>query len=102
MWCLNRRAYQALRVHEGGWDLSPEIKLAALRAPEVVFGQYHVDHYHRNNGASKQSLWQTGFNHSRYILRRRLTTDNNLWLAINAAIRRVNRPVVRWLYSWAS
>lgn len=76
MWVMQRSVIDKLSLTEGGWDFSPEIKLEAFSRPDVSFGQYHINHKPRDNGASKQKLWETGINHMKYILRRRLTKDN--------------------------
>jgi len=78
MWILKREALPKLGLKEGGWDLSPEIKLAALVNPEIRFGEYHIAHFLREGNLSKQVIWKTGWGHLIYILRRRLTTDNVL------------------------
>lgn len=78
MWVMRRGITVHLGVHEGGWDLSPEIKLNALTNPKITFGQYHIHHFRRENGASKQQLWVTGTNHLKYIFLRWLTLDNAL------------------------
>jgi glycosyltransferase involved in cell wall biosynthesis len=75
MWVVTKRAARKLKIREGGWDLSPEIKLSALNNKSLRFGEFHIDHDHRDNGASKQQLWVTGTNHLKYIAKRRLTTD---------------------------
>src|SRR5690606_2735723 len=76
MWAMNRKTARKLKLIEGGWDLSPEIKLEALQTKDLRFAEYHIDHAHRDNGASKQQLWTTGFNHLKYIAIRRFTRDN--------------------------
>ncbi len=76
MWAMNRKTARKLKLIEGGWDLSPEIKLEALQTKDLKFAEYHIDHAHRDNGASKQQLWTTGFNHLKYIAVRRFTRDN--------------------------
>jgi len=82
MWVMKRATASKLKLKEGGWDLSPEIKLEAIMNKAVAFEQYHIDHDPRDNGASKQALWTTGFNHLKYIVRRRLGVDNpiKVWL----------------------
>lgn len=82
MWVVRKAVTSTLGVREGGWDLSPEIKLSALMNPKIRFGQYHIDHHHRDNGASKQKLFQTGFNHLKYILVRRATKDSVVYQKI--------------------
>lgn len=77
MWLMDRTARKKLKLSEGGWNLSPEIKLAALTHPQVAFGEYHV-HHHVRAGESKQLIWKTGFEHLAYILIRRIWTDSKL------------------------
>lgn len=67
MWITKKTAAQKLFLREGGWNLSPEIKLRALTHPQVSFSEYHIDHKYRTGGASKQQIWQTGFDHLVYI-----------------------------------
>lgn len=76
MWVIRKSVVHKLKPKSGGWDLSPEIKLNALMHPEIMFAEYHINHHYRDNGASKQQLWQTGFNHLKYITIKRLTEDN--------------------------
>ncbi|MBM4402048.1 MAG: glycosyltransferase family 2 protein [Candidatus Cloacimonetes bacterium] len=76
MWILRREILPKLSLTEGGWNFSPEIKLAALNHPEIKFAECHIDHFARDDGASKQRIWLTGLKHLFYILRRRLSKDN--------------------------
>jgi glycosyltransferase involved in cell wall biosynthesis len=88
MWLVRAEAWSDLELKEGGWDFSPEIKLNALLHPRVRFGQYHVHHYRRENDASKQQLWVTGFNHLTYIARRWVWQDSLFgWLVRNVRLR---------------
>lgn len=84
MWVVRKSVVKKLNLKEGGWNLSPEIKLAGLMHPEVALGQYHILHHHRDNGASKQKLFETGWGHMTYIFKRRITKDNSwlIWLRI--------------------
>lgn len=75
MWLMDRTARKKLKLEEGGWNLSPEIKLAALNHPDVQFGEYHISH-HERAGESKQLIWKTGFEHLGYILYRRIWIDS--------------------------
>jgi len=77
MWLMDRTARKKLKLQEGGWNLSPEIKLAALSNPQVAFGEYHIAH-HERAGESKQLIWKTGFEHLVYILYRRIWIDSKL------------------------
>ncbi|MDQ3008278.1 MAG: glycosyltransferase family 2 protein [bacterium] len=75
MWAVDRSVISQLSLTEGGWNLSPEIKLSALFNKNIAFSEYHITHHHRDNGASKQVIWKTGFEHLLYILKRRFTVD---------------------------
>lgn len=67
MWAVNRGVAKKLQLQEGGWNLSPEIKLKALLHKEIAFSEYHIMHHYRSHGDSKQQIWKTGFEHLRYI-----------------------------------
>jgi glycosyltransferase involved in cell wall biosynthesis len=69
MWIVSKKTAQKLNPTEGGWNLSPEIKLKAITNKEIKFTEYHIDHNYRENGASKQQIWITGFDHLLYILK---------------------------------
>lgn len=83
MWGVRKSAICLLDLREGGWDFSPEIKLAAMRHPKIEFTEYHIDHFERVGETSKQKIWKTGFNHLFYLLRKRFE-----------ALRFVNRTFV--------
>lgn len=70
MWVVKHSVLPLITLKEGGWDLSLEIKLEALSNPKIKFAEYHIDHFERV-GESKQRIWQTGFEHFFYILKRR-------------------------------
>lgn len=69
MWAVKKSAAAKLAVTEGGWNLSPEIKLRAIAHKKVKFAEFHIDHKYRTSGASKQQIWRTGFEHLLYILK---------------------------------
>lgn len=69
MWVGSTSALRELQLVEGGWNLSPEIKLKAISNPTFAFGEFHILHKHRGGGVSKQAIWITGFDHLFYILR---------------------------------
>ena len=78
MWVMNRKAVQRLNLQEGGWDLSPEIKIKAIIDRDINFAEYHINHHYRLENKSKQKIWETGFNHFMYIFARWLTVDGSL------------------------
>lgn len=75
MWIIKKDVVQNLELVEGGWDFSPEIKLAALTSNNVKFGEHRIKHYERRNDKSKQQLWITGTRHLLYITKRWLFKD---------------------------
>lgn len=81
MWVTRKKTVARLSLSEGGWDFSPEIKLAAFNDRDTVFAEYHINHFLRINTMSKQDIWNTGVGHLWYIAKRRFTIDNPfLWM----------------------
>lgn len=72
MWVIRKSSLNVLDLTEGGWNLSPEIKLSAIMHPDVQIGQFHINHYERRHGKSKQKLVATGFEHLLFIALYRL------------------------------
>ena len=67
MWVFRRNVLSAISLEEGGWNLSLEIKLKALKSPRVRFAEYHIPYKERAFDASKQSLLKTGAQHLLYL-----------------------------------
>jgi len=76
MWGIRRSALPKLKLRMGDWNLSPEVKVAAITNKDVVFSEYHIDHFAREKEPSKQQIWKTGLGHFLYILKRRFTEDS--------------------------
>jgi len=70
MWLMNSSIKNKLNLHEGGWNLSPEIKINALLNPEIKFGEYHISQNIRE-GSSHQKYFKTGINHLLWIFKRK-------------------------------
>lgn len=79
MWIVQKEIVHELKLKEGDWNLSPEIKLAALANPRIRFTEYHIDHFERAHEPSKQQIFKTGFAHLAYIAKRQMTQDNPLF-----------------------
>jgi glycosyltransferase involved in cell wall biosynthesis len=79
MWILKKSIVPKLLLTQGDWNLSPEIKLAAINNPNVQFAEVHINHFERKHEISKQNIFRTGFGHLVYILRRRLTVDSHAY-----------------------
>lgn len=69
MWVVRKTAKKHLSLREGGWDFSPEIKLASLLHPQIKTAELHIHHSYRKGGESKQQIWNTGFGHLFFILK---------------------------------
>jgi len=72
MWVAKQSTLKSLRTISGDWNFSPEVKLKAIAHPNVVFSEYHIDHFVRAKEPSKQQIWKTGLNHMLFIIRKRL------------------------------
>ncbi len=92
MWIINRKALHTLNIQSGGWDFSPEIKLAALTTPGITFHEYHIDHFERAKEPSKQQIWKTGFGHLSFIFQYRIHT----WIL---ALQRTLEAFTRFLFA---
>lgn len=76
MWVLRREVKSKLRFLSGGWDFSPEVKLAALLHREVKFVEMRIPYFERK-GESKLDIWRTGFGHCWFILKYRFCNFTN-------------------------
>jgi glycosyltransferase involved in cell wall biosynthesis len=79
MWVFNKATKDKLDLTMGDWNLSPQIKLAAVRHPDIRFTE-HAIVQHRRMGASHQMHFRTGFSHLFWILR-------NRWLPSEALVK---------------
>ncbi len=82
MWVMKKSAAKKLNLKMGDWNLSPEIKISAIVNPKIKFSEYHIDHFVREKEPSKQAIWNTGFNHLMYILKRRFTQDTLIYKSV--------------------
>jgi dolichol-phosphate hexosyltransferase len=71
MWVFRRRCLEALRPLEPGMAFSEEIKIEALQAPNLRFGEYHIA-YHERIGETKLYTWRDGFLNLGFLFSRRL------------------------------
>jgi len=74
MFIFKKEVKNKLNVKQGGWNLSPEIKLNAISNPEIKYAECHINHFDRE-GVSHNQIWRTGFMHLFYILNKRFTED---------------------------
>ncbi|MBX0329936.1 glycosyltransferase family 2 protein [Oscillochloris sp. ZM17-4] len=71
MWVFRRSCLSQIRPTQPGMAFSEEIKIEALHARGLRFGEHHVDYYERI-GETKLYTWRDGFINLGYLFRRRL------------------------------
>jgi glycosyltransferase involved in cell wall biosynthesis len=72
MWIFKSSIYPLLKPASDGMPFSEEIKIAAIRHPEVSFEEYHVN-YHPRVGEVKLEKWRDGFRNLFYLVKLRFT-----------------------------
>jgi glycosyltransferase involved in cell wall biosynthesis len=70
MWVFRSRVLPRLNLTSDGMPLSEEIKIEAIRAKDVAFGEYHVN-YHPRVGEVKLEKWRDGFRNLLFLVRKR-------------------------------
>lgn len=70
MWVFRSRVLPRLDLTSNGMPLSEEIKIEAIRAKGVAFGEYHVD-YHPRVGEVKLEKWRDGFRNLAFLVKKR-------------------------------
>ncbi|GAB4439009.1 MAG: hypothetical protein OHK0015_33340 [Chloroflexi bacterium OHK40] len=71
MWVFRRECLRAIRPSQPGMAFSEEIKIEALQAPGLRFGEFHIDYYERI-GETKLYTWRDGFHNLWFLFRRRV------------------------------
>jgi hypothetical protein len=71
MWVFRRSCLRWIQPQEAGMAFSEEIKLDALRAPQVRFGERPIA-YHERIGETKLFTWRDGFKNLAFLFRYRL------------------------------
>lgn len=67
MWIISRPVVPLLKVQQGGWNFSPEIKLFAFLSPHIRFAEQSIVATVRALDKSKQILWRTALEHALFI-----------------------------------
>jgi glycosyltransferase involved in cell wall biosynthesis len=70
MWIYRSPVYAKLRLTSDGMAFSEEIKIEAIRAAAVRFGEYHID-YHPRVGEVKLQKWRDGFRNLFFLVKKR-------------------------------
>jgi glycosyltransferase involved in cell wall biosynthesis len=72
MWIYKSDVYRRLRVTSDGMSFSEEIKIEAIRASDVRFGEYRIN-YHPRIGEVKLDKWRDGFRNLFFLVKKRFT-----------------------------
>jgi glycosyltransferase involved in cell wall biosynthesis len=72
MWIYKSEIYPKLKLLSDGMPLSEEIKIAAIRNPDIKFDEYRVN-YHPRIGEVKLNKWRDGINNLCYLMKLRFT-----------------------------
>ncbi len=72
MWVFRSKVYPGLKVTSDGMALSEEIKIEAIRNPQVKFGEYHIN-YHPRVGEVKLQKWRDGFRNLMFLVTKRFS-----------------------------
>lgn len=70
MWVFRRTFLDAVRLESAGWNLSPEIKIAAATHPRLRFGEHPIP-YAARRGDSKLKPWRAGLSNILFLIRTR-------------------------------
>lgn len=101
MWAVRKPTARKMKLVSGGWNLSPEIKLAALTDPTIASGEFHINHHYRRGGESKQIIWKTGFEHLFYIFSLWLWRMNPLKMFINRHLMQLTPATLKAKFSFS-
>jgi glycosyltransferase involved in cell wall biosynthesis len=66
MWLMKRSIAPQLQLSEGGWNLSPQIKINAVRHPSIKYCEYKIL-LHARYGKSHQKYIKTGISHGVWL-----------------------------------
>lgn len=72
MWVFRRACLERIHPQHPGMAFSEEIKIEALQAPGLRFGEVHID-YHERIGETKLFTWRDGWSNLLFLLRRRFS-----------------------------
>ncbi|MFH1680102.1 MAG: glycosyltransferase family 2 protein [Candidatus Eisenbacteria bacterium] len=70
MWAFYASAYPGIAPASDGMAFSEELKIEAMLAKNVRFGEYHID-YHARIGEVKLNMWKDGIDNLLFLVRRR-------------------------------
>ena len=76
MWVFKREIYPRLHATHPGMAFSEELKIEAIRAKGVRFGETRID-YRERIGKVKLNMWRDGFDNLFFLLRKRFAPRNS-------------------------
>lgn len=71
MWVFRKEVINNLRLYEGGWNFSLEIKLNVMSNSAIKFSEYNISYQDRIFDSSKQNIFRTGVEHLIYLFKKR-------------------------------
>ncbi len=76
MWVFKREIYPRLRATHPGMAFSEELKIEAILAKGVRFGETRID-YRERIGEVKLNMWRDGFDNLFFLVRKRFAPRNS-------------------------
>ena len=70
MWVYRSSIFSRMKLTSDGMPFSEEIKIEAIRAKDIHFGEYHVN-YHPRIGEVKLDKWRDGFRNLSFLVKKR-------------------------------
>jgi glycosyltransferase involved in cell wall biosynthesis len=76
MWAFRREIYEKLHARHPGMAFSEELKIEAILAKGVRFGEARID-YRERIGEVKLNMWRDGFDNLFFLVRKRFASRNS-------------------------
>ncbi len=76
MWVFKREVYPRLHARHPGMAFSEELKIEAIRAKGVRFGETRID-YRERIGEVKLNMWRDGFDNLFFLVKKRFERRNS-------------------------
>jgi glycosyltransferase involved in cell wall biosynthesis len=73
MWIFDKSIVSSLKLTEGDWNLSPQIKINAALNPDIRFSEFNIYQYKRYSGSSHQQHFKTGLKHMVWLFTNRVS-----------------------------
>ncbi len=73
MWAFRRDCLSGINLVSNNWDFSEEIKIEAIRNPDIAFGEYPIV-YRERAGQTKMFPWTSALSNILFLFYKRLAT----------------------------